>query len=74
MDSMMLVSITMIDGTETSFTIPKSDLSLPECGLMYTIRRATNPKEIKTMIIPWHQIKQLQVDETIEEDKENGDQ
>lgn len=71
MDRQVLLSIETVDGENVSFTIPKKDMGFPEFGFMYTIRRATNPKEERNIIIPWPQIKKIIIDETLEE-KEDG--
>lgn len=64
----LMVSIETVDGEETTFTIPKEDLCLPEFGIMYTIRKATNPKETKSIIIPWHRISKVYIDDMEEEE------
>lgn len=66
----LFLAVEMEDGTDVSFTIDKEDVSLPDFGLMYTVRKATNPNEERTIIIPWHRIKQVVVDQNLEEVKD----
>lgn len=73
MDRPVFVNLETVDGENVSFTIDKKDMGFPEFGFMYTIRRATNPSlEERNIIIPWPQIKKIIIDETLEEEKEDG--
>lgn len=72
MDNKVFVNIETVDGENVSFTIPKKDMGFPEFGFMYTVRRATNPVEERSIIIPWPQIKKLIVDEKLEEEEDGN--
>ncbi len=72
MDRPVLVTLETVDSEAISFTIDKKDMGFPEFGFMYTIRRATNPKEERNIIIPWPQVKKIIVDEQLQEEKDDG--
>ena len=72
MDRPVLVTLETVDGENVSFTIDKKDMGFPEFGFMYTIRRATNSKEERNIIIPWPQIKKIIIDENFKEEKKDG--
>lgn len=67
----ILISIKLVDGTDTTFSIDQELMHFTEYGFMYTVLKATNPKERRTILIPWDKIAELIIDDTVEE-KENG--
>lgn len=74
MDNNIMVNIETVNGENVAFTIPKKDIGFPDFGFMYTVKRATNPNEERSIIIPWGQIKRIIVDEDLKglEDEDDG--
>ena len=56
-----LLSITVMtsDGLTDSFTVSNSDLVIKDSYLAVCIRKATDPKDYQTVMIPWAHISRV---------------
>lgn len=71
MEKQIILTIVKTDGNETTFSMKEEDLDIYHTSFIsFRIRRFSNgfsvvkrPQTVETVYIPWHEIKQLIVQE-----------